>query len=176
MTKDGYKNYMSLTQPKPYEIHKLLSVLLEDQDLEQAFLLTARYMEQMDDSFLRFNHLCLAVRLGHIQQALDFLQSLLTTNHWFSTWFLRRSDELKPLFVLPEFEKYLQLLTEKEADYWRQKVMQPILPPAGWPAWKWLQYPGRCPTMELCTAARLAGDIPSRQSSGGVRKTLVGCP
>jgi predicted esterase len=126
---------MSLTQPKPHEIHKLLSVLQEGQDLEQAFLLTARYMDQMDDGFLRFNHLCLAVRLGRIQHALDFLQSLLTTNHWFSTWFLRRSDELKPLFGMPEFEKYLQLLDEKEADYWRQKVMQPItrLPQIGNP-------------------------------------------
>jgi predicted esterase len=126
---------MSLTQPKPHEIHKLLSVLQEGQDLEQAFQLTARYMEQMDDGFLRFNYLCLAVRLGRIQHAFDFLQSLLNTDHWFSTWFLGRSDELKPLFGMPGFEKYLQVLDEKEADYWRQGVMKPItqLPQIGNP-------------------------------------------
>lgn len=117
---------MSTTPPKPYEIHKQLSDLLEQQDLEGAFQLTATYMEVLDDGFLRFNHLCLAVRLGRIQQSLDFLNSLLNTDHWISTWFLRRSNELSPLFGLAEFEKITRSLDEKEADYWRQGVVKPI--------------------------------------------------
>jgi hypothetical protein len=117
---------MFTSQLKPHEIHKLLSGLLERQDLEQGLELTATYMDQMDDDFLRFNHLCLAVRLGRIQLALDFLQSLLNTDHWISTWFLKRSSELKPLFDLPEFENITRVLDEKENDYWRQEVMKPI--------------------------------------------------
>jgi predicted esterase len=124
---------MTLTQPKPHEVHKLLSELLERQAFEQAFQLATEYMDPMDDGFLRFNYLCLAVRLGKIQLALDWLEDSLNTEHWFSAWFLNRSQELEPLFDLPRFEQYLQNVAEKEKIYWQQEEMKPqtITPSSG---------------------------------------------
>ncbi len=115
-----------MTQPKPHEVHKLLSDLIAQEELEQAFQLTAKYMNQLDDGFLRFNYLCLAVRLCKLQLALDWLEESLNTDHWFSVWFLRRSSDLQPLHNRSRFEKCLQILAEKEASYWQQKKMKPL--------------------------------------------------
>jgi predicted esterase len=108
-------------------------------DLEQAHQLTAKYMELIDDGFLRFNYLCLSVRLGQTQAALDWMESSLSSDQWFSVWFLRRSPELQPLFHQPRFEKCLRVLEEKEASYWQQEKMKPLTfaPPNGRPP-----YPG----------------------------------
>jgi len=111
---------------KLYETHKLLSDLLARDDLDQAYQLTTKYMEALDDGFLRFQYLCLAVRLGQIESALDWLENSLNTEHWFSAWFLRRSDCLQPLFNLPRFEKCLQDLEEKERNYWAEGRMKPL--------------------------------------------------
>ena|SRR5688572_1030974 len=120
-----------MTLPKPHEVHKLLSDLLAQEELEQAFRLTAKYMEPLDDGFLRWNYLCLAVRLGQLQSALEWLEDSLSSEHWFSVWFLRRSPELQSLFDLPEFERCLQILEEKEASYWQQEKVKPstFVPP-----------------------------------------------
>lgn len=114
-----------MTLSKPHEVHKLLSDLLAQEELEKAFQLTAKYMDKLDDGFLRFNYLCLAVRLGKLQLALDWLEDSLNTDHWFSAWFLRRSPDLQPLYNLSRFEKCLQILVEKEASYWQQEKMKP---------------------------------------------------
>jgi predicted esterase len=111
---------------KLYEVHTLLSDLLARGDLEQAYQLTAKYMESLDDGFLRFQYLCLAVRLGQIESVLDWLENSLNTEHWFSVWFLRRSDDLQPLSRLPRFEKCLQDLEEKERSYWAEGRMKPL--------------------------------------------------
>jgi predicted esterase len=111
---------------KLYEVHKLFSDLLAQGNLEQAYQLTAKYMEPLDDGFLRFQYLCLAVRLGQIESALDWLENSLNTEHWISAWFLRRSDYLEPLFNLPRFEKCLQDLEEKERNYWAEEIMKPL--------------------------------------------------
>ena len=109
-----------------HEVHKSVTDLLAGEELEQAFQLCADYMESLDDSFLRFNYLCLATRLGQVQVALDWLEDSLNTEHWFSVWFLRRSPDLHALHDFPEFQKCLQVLADKEADYWRQGRMKPL--------------------------------------------------
>ncbi len=122
-----------MTLPKLHEVHQLLLDLLAREELGQAFQLTAKYMEPLDDGFLRFNYLCLAMRLDRQQLALDWLEDSFNTDHWFSVWFLRRSPYLQPLFNLPRFEKCLQVLEEKEVSYWREGRMKPVTltPPHG---------------------------------------------
>ena len=115
-----------MTQPMPHEVHKLLSELLAQKELEQAFQLTIKHMDSLDDGFLRFNYLCLAVRLGKLQLALDWFKNSLNTDRWFSVWFLLRSTDLQPLHNLPRFEKCLAALAEKEANYWHQETMKPL--------------------------------------------------
>ena len=83
-------------------------------------------MEPLDDSFLRFNYLCLAVRLGRPQAALDWLEHSLDTDHWLSAWFLRRSPLLEPLQGYPGYQHCFQVLAEKEQAYWRLGRMAPI--------------------------------------------------
>ncbi len=116
-----------MTQPMPHEVHKLLSDLLAQEELEQAFQLTVKYMDALDDGFLRFNYLCLAVQLGKLQLALDWLEDSLNTDRWFSVWFLRRNPDLQPLHNLPRFEKCLAALADKEAHYWQQETMKPLM-------------------------------------------------
>ena len=111
---------------KLHEVHKLFSDLLTQGDLEQAYQLAAKYMDPLDDGFLRFQHLCLAVHLGQIESALSWLENSLNTEHWFSAWFLRRSDYLQPLSNLPRFEKCLHDLGEKERIYWAEGRMKPL--------------------------------------------------
>ena len=115
-----------MTPPKPHEVHKLVSDLLAREELEQAFQACAAWMEPLDDSFLRFNYLCLAVRLGRPQAALDWLEDSLDTDHWLSAWFLRRSPHLEPLQGYPGYQQCLQVLAEKEQAYWRLGRMAPI--------------------------------------------------
>jgi len=115
-----------MTLPKTHEVHRLLSDLLAREELEQAFQVTAKYMEPLDDSFLRWNYICLAVRLGQRESALDWLENSLSSDHWFSVWFLHRFQDLQPLYDLPRFEKCLQILAEKEANYWQQEKMKPL--------------------------------------------------
>ncbi|MGQ0603476.1 MAG: hypothetical protein ACT4QE_17485, partial [Anaerolineales bacterium] len=121
--------------PKPHEVHKQVSELLAREELEQAFWVTRQYMEPLDDGFLRYNHLCLAVRLSRLQLALDLLEDWLSNDRWLSAWYLRRSLELQPLFSLPRFKRCLQVLEEKERHYWQQGLMKPITlaPPSGRP-------------------------------------------
>ena len=66
----------TMAPPKPHEVHKLVSNLLAREEREQALQLCAAWMEPLNDSFLRFNYLCLAVRLGRPQAALDWLREL----------------------------------------------------------------------------------------------------
>src|SRR5215212_8675760 len=115
-----------MTLPKLHEVHKLLSDLLAREELEQAYQLSSKFMEPLDDGFLRWNYLCLAVRLGQLESALDWLENSLSSDHWFSVWFLRRFQELQPLYDLPRFEKCLRILAEKEASYWQQEKMKPL--------------------------------------------------
>jgi hypothetical protein len=117
---------MMMTAPKPHEVHKLVSDLLAREELEQALQVCARWMTPLNDGFLRFNYLCLAVRLGQPEMALDWLEDSLHTDHWFSVWFLRRSSHLQLLEDHPRFQKCLQVLADKEQEYWRQGGMQPI--------------------------------------------------
>jgi predicted esterase len=122
-----------MNQPKPHEVHQLFSDLLARGDLEMAYQVAAKYMEALDDGFLRFQHLCLAVRLGHIEPALDWLQNSLTSDYWISAWFLRRSPDLQPLFTLPRFKNILLELEEREKIYWVEGKMQALTlaPPDG---------------------------------------------
>jgi predicted esterase len=115
-----------MTDPKPHEVHKLLSDLIARQELEGAFQLCAAHMDPLEDGFLRFNYLCLAVRLGRLQLALDWLEASLCSDHWFSVWFLRRSPDLQPLSEFPVFQRCLRVLQDKEADYWRQGKIKPV--------------------------------------------------
>ena len=115
-----------MTTPKPHEVHKLVSDLLAREELGQAFQVCAAWMEPLDDGFLRFNYLCLAVRLGRPQAALDWLEDSLDTDHWLSAWFLRRSPHLEPLQGYPGYQHCLQVLAEKEQAYWRLGRMAPI--------------------------------------------------
>lgn len=122
-----------MTAPKPHEVHKLVSDLLAREELAQALQVCARWMTALNDSFLQFNYLCLAVRLGQPELALDWLEDSLHTDHWFSAWFLRRSSHLQSLEAHPRFQKCLQILADREQEYWRQGTMKPITlaPPDG---------------------------------------------
>lgn len=115
-----------MTAPKPHEVHKLVSDLLAREELEQALQVCARWMTALNDSFLQFNYLCLAVRLGQPDLALNWLEDSLHTDHWFSAWFLRRSSHLQSLEAHPRFQKCLQILADREQEYWRQGTMKPI--------------------------------------------------
>src|SRR5215212_4711242 len=87
---------------KLYETHKLLSDLLARDDLDQAYQLTTKYMEALDDGFLRFQYLCLAVRLGQIESALDWLENSLNTEHWFSAWFYAAATVFNLFSICPD--------------------------------------------------------------------------
>ena len=95
--------------------------LLARNDLEQAYQLTAKHVESLDDGYLRFQYLCLAVRLGQIESASDWLENSLNTEHWISVWLLRRSDYSSDPLTLPRFEKCLQDLEKKRKGSIGQK-------------------------------------------------------
>ena len=124
-----------MTLLKVPEVHQLLSNLLARGELEQAYQLASQYMVALNDGFLRFNYLSLAIRLGKIESALAWLENSLNSDHWFSVWFLRRTPDLQPLFNLPRFQRCAQILEEKEKDYWQQGKMKPLtlVPPSSPP-------------------------------------------
>ena len=75
---------------------------------------------------LRFNHLVIAAMLGRSSQVMDLLEDYLETRRWFSTWFLRRTPELKQLEDIPRYQKIIQSTEEKEAQYWQDGTIKPI--------------------------------------------------
>jgi hypothetical protein len=171
-------------QPKLHEVHQLLSDLLTQGKFEQAYQLTAKYMEPLGEGFLRFNFLCLAARLGEVELALDWLEESLHSDHWFSVWFLRRSSDLRPLFNLPRFKKILQELEGKrkkllgrreyEAPHTRPAKWAFALPFFGGPTREWFQY-FRCGSaVGVCASAGMARHLSLGSPSRPLWQTLVG--
>jgi predicted esterase len=110
-----------------HEIIKIVADLQEQGELDLAQRVAGHYMDRLDSGELRFNYLTITAKLGLVDQALDQLEQSLETNHWFSSWFLQRTPELKQLSDLPRFQRILKLCEEKENQYWQSGVMAPIL-------------------------------------------------
>jgi predicted esterase len=112
---------------RPHEILKIVHDLQEQGELELAQRITAQYMDLLDSGELRFNFLAITARLGQADQVMDLLEKSLDTGGWFSTWFLGRIPELKQLESLPRYKNIIQSTDEKEAQYWREGLIKPIL-------------------------------------------------
>ena len=110
-----------------YEILKIVNDLQEQGELELAQRIAGQYMDRLDSGELRFNHLAITARLGQTNQVMDLLENYLDTSHWFSTWFLQRIPELKQLESLPRYQRIIQSIDEKEAQYWQDKSIKPII-------------------------------------------------
>jgi predicted esterase len=118
-----------------HEIIKIVADLQEQGELELAYKVAGHYMDHLESSELRFNHLSLAAKLGRLSQVMDLLEEYLKTKRWFSNWFLQRIPELNQLEGLPRYQKIIQLAEEKEAHYWQDESIKPItqVPPAAKP-------------------------------------------
>ena len=110
-----------------HEVIQIVADLREREELELARRIAAEYMDRLDSGELRFNHLSLTASLGHTVQVMDLLEEYLDTDRWFSTWFLSRIPELNSIEDLPRFRRILQASEEKEAQYWQDEVMGPVV-------------------------------------------------
>jgi predicted esterase len=109
-----------------HEIIKIIADLQEQGELELAYQMAGHYMDRLDSGELRFNHLSLAAKLGHLSQVMDLLEEYLDTQHWFSNWFLQRVPELEQLKELPRYQKIIHLAEEREAQYWQDGSVEPV--------------------------------------------------
>ena len=112
---------------QPHEIIKIVTDLQERGELELAQRIAGAYMDRLDSGELRFNHLAIAAKLGLTDQVMDLLEEYLEIGRWFSTWFLERIPELKHLEDLPRYQKIIRLTDEKEAQYWQEGSIKPII-------------------------------------------------
>ena len=117
------------------EIIKIVADLQEQGELELAQRIAGQYMDLLDSGELRFDHLSLTARLGSLSQVMDLLEKYLETKRWFSNWFLGRIPELEQLADSPRYQKIIQLVEAKEAQYWQDESIKPItqVPPAAQP-------------------------------------------
>ena len=110
-----------------HEILKIVNDLQEQGELELAQSIAAQYMDRLDSGELRFNYLAITARLGQADQVMDLLEKSLDTGRWYSTWFLARIPELKQLESLPRYQNIIHSIDEKEAEYWQEGSIKPIL-------------------------------------------------
>ncbi len=108
------------------EIIKIVADLQEQGELELAYQMVGHYMERLESGELRFNHLSLAAKLGYFDQVMDSLEDYLETKRWYSNWFLQRIPELNQLQDSPRYQKIIQLVEAKEAQYWQDESIKPI--------------------------------------------------
>ena len=123
-----------------HEVQKLVDDLIEQEAYELAYQVSGHYMDYFNDGYLRFQHLFLPVRLGRPEQTLALIDQSLASEHWFSTWFLKRSSEFDKIKDLPRFQELIGLLDAKEAEYWLGGMMKPVtcVPEMGAEPYPWL--------------------------------------
>jgi predicted esterase len=78
-----------------------------EEALELLEIHYGKYPDQIGRAY--FFRMCFQNLLGRQKEALQLFREALDTGHWFSEEMLRRSDDLKSLQGLPEFEKLVEI-------------------------------------------------------------------